>query len=402
MDTDKAPQDAISIYDRLKPLRTKAEVQASNEVVHVYVVEIPSKSTSALLKIVKTAIPSYDVTNLQHLRRLAKEEFLPPHLKLNTPTDIDTLHLLICPTAAITVAELQAAFTLAANLFEPLQSSIRTVTVPFHAPTSAAQAAEWTDKYWPIVYKNTNPHGPHPALIARAQKELAANGDAQVYMRLAEDVAAQAVEFDCGERIGAVVVERTSKAKNGTRVVAVAGDGRYTGMVNSSGHRAPGEKGNVLAHPVLRVIAMVAAKRRAEEESSVSGDDDSTSDMTDIAASTVLADMPLTPLEKIYSEQSDNLEPHGYLCLDLELYLTHEPCVMCSMAILHSRFGRVVFGQLMPKTGALSAEADSLGYGLFWRREQLNWKFLCWELKPSVPDDTPSPRAGTVDSDLQV
>jgi tRNA(adenine34) deaminase len=42
----------------------------------------------------------------------------------------------------------------------------------------------------------------------------------------------------------------------------------------------------------------------------------------------------------------------NYRLPDCELYVTLEPCAMCSMALLHARFKRVVFGASDPKTGA--------------------------------------------------
>lgn len=105
--------------------------------------------------------------------------------------------------------------------------------------------------------------------------------------------------------------------------------------------------------------------------------------------------------------------PTGYLCHNHILYLTHEPCVMCSMALLHSRIGLVIFDGANKACeaglgGLCSGELDSscpvspIGplddetaiesstppppekkehngeYGLFWRKE-LNWKFLVYE-----------------------
>jgi tRNA(adenine34) deaminase len=48
----------------------------------------------------------------------------------------------------------------------------------------------------------------------------------------------------------------------------------------------------------------------------------------------------------------------NYRLPDCELYVTLEPCAMCSMALMHARFRRVVFGARDPKTGAAGGVID--------------------------------------------
>lgn len=77
----------------------------------------------------------------------------------------------------------------------------------------------------------------------------------------------------------------------------------------------------------------------------------------------------------------------GYLCSNLDIYLTHEPCVCCAMAMIHSRFRSCILVNKMANTGALSARTHQsmLGYGLFWRRE-LNWRVLTFQYREAGYD----------------
>lgn len=46
-----------------------------------------------------------------------------------------------------------------------------------------------------------------------------------------------------------------------------------------------------------------------------------------------------------------------------ELYVTLEPCVMCSGAMMHARLARVVYAALDPKTGACGSVLNLFGEG---------------------------------------
>jgi len=45
-----------------------------------------------------------------------------------------------------------------------------------------------------------------------------------------------------------------------------------------------------------------------------------------------------------------------YLCTGYDCYTTQEPCVMCSMALLHSRIRRVIYGSSYPEFGGLGSK----------------------------------------------
>ena len=49
----------------------------------------------------------------------------------------------------------------------------------------------------------------------------------------------------------------------------------------------------------------------------------------------------------------------NYRLTDCSLYVTLEPCLMCSGAIMHARIARLVFGANDPKTGACGSVIDA-------------------------------------------
>lgn len=81
--------------------------------------------------------------------------------------------------------------------------------------------------------------------------------------------------------------------------------------------------------------------------------------------------------EREWTSKQKNPESESYLCLDMDVYLTDEPCTMCSMALVHSRIGRLVYARSSRVTGAIDPESD-LGYGLH-DRPQLNHTFQVWQ-----------------------
>lgn len=55
------------------------------------------------------------------------------------------------------------------------------------------------------------------------------------------------------------------------------------------------------------------------------------------------------------SQHSSGQNDQPYICTGYELYLTREPCVMCAMALVHSRISRVFYGAASPD-GALGTK----------------------------------------------
>jgi len=61
-------------------------------------------------------------------------------------------------------------------------------------------------------------------------------------------------------------------------------------------------------------------------------------------------------INSISKMQIEKEDKNNYLCTNLHLYITREPCIMCSMALLHSRISRVVYGSENLESGGLGSK----------------------------------------------
>lgn len=342
---------------------------------------------------IDNATEASDRRNLSHLRRVIRDEHVPKAL---VSTDAEKRRLkgsdgfaglersqdvfiLLCRKSVL-------AYDLITDLLSELNpcdglasdQMLQTISVPLSPPSSEQEAGLWSEEYWPTIYKRSNPHGPQHNEIEQAAKQIRAK--VWSHMDLAGRIGQASADHGCGESFGAVVVDRSGPAA--PIVVAAAGDARWTGQ----GTRDKSlNGGNAMAHAVMRVIGMIAKKRRACSADAQALESDKDNEEW-------FAEACLTSLERqVYSASS--IAPGGYLCVDMELYVTHEPCVMCCMALLHSRFRKVVFKEQMPNTGGLVAEELFQGrerlstWGLFWR-PSLNWKFLAWQWSRDGDDES--------------
>jgi tRNA(Arg) A34 adenosine deaminase TadA len=83
------------------------------------------------------------------------------------------------------------------------------------------------------------------------------------------------------------------------------------------------------------------------------------------------------------SEDGPDAGP-GYLCTGMDLYILHEPCIMCSMALLHSRIGRVFYMHPSPEQGGLGS-----AYKIHCH-PSLNHKFDVFRCTPTQPPQSPA------------
>ncbi len=212
----------------------------------------------------------------------------------------DELDVLIGPLREVEAMTNEARV----DLMERFELVPFTCAVPAKPPRSTKRG-RMAGKLWPVVLAR--------ALSADAYRAslTITDEDESCMLRLLNDAVVDGCDISMSGTIyccsGAIIVDPTEKPAN--EIVASASEERKK---HGTASFIPN---NPLLHPVMLCIEGVARKQRGSQQQ----------------------------------------PPTQYLCTGFDAYVTHEPCVMCSMALVHSRVRRVVYGKQQASGGLGSA-----------------------------------------------
>lgn len=187
---------------------------------------------------------------------------------------------------------------------------IQKIQVPSNLPSTKEESLEWSALYWPISWKGN----PNHQDLKNASFDIPKEKD---MIEILLELVKKELGFGCATLIAK---KNQEESESEMEIWATAIDAR--------------EK-HPLRHSVMEAIDQIAQYER---------------------------------LKRLANESSSL--PH-YLCLELIVYTTHEPCIMCSMALVHSRIDRLVY--LRPHANGGIESSYFIG-----DRKDLNWKFEIW------------------------
>lgn len=283
---DYDDQIFYGIYRR----QADSEKVSSPLLVQYHVCVINPKESSKIMTMVKTSF-SHTSLALRHLKRIRK-------------MTNGQLMIIICPYDECEEEELSKVIE---NYITGYSLDI--VSIPMNTPKDKETNLEWSEKYWPLVWKG-NP-------LIQELNELYSNFNKEEVDKYTHLVVKLSQEH---QKVAAIFVD----PKNG-EIKAQVIDQR--------------NDDDPIRHPIMEAIDQIAqneVNRRAQK-----GQDDKAK--------------------------------NNYLCLNYNVYVSHEPCVMCSMALIHSRISQLVYKGQSPLTGGIDkSSGDKLMIHLSCT---LNWKF---------------------------
>ncbi|XP_030855193.1 probable inactive tRNA-specific adenosine deaminase-like protein 3 isoform X1 [Strongylocentrotus purpuratus] len=293
----------ITSHDEMRIIPVLPDhVSAPVSLVSVYAAAIlDKKNTSTLLRQLSDVHP---LDSLSHIKRVRKQT-----LK-NGSYEKAELQIILCETSKVTLPitdEVSVSMILNDDIDRDLLGEPFLAYIPSAPPQTKAQYEE-ASQHWPTAYHEDKElsrliSGEHFSALDR--KNVHTN--ILTAVRKAEEA-----KVNGKAAIGALVVDPKSDTT--------------LGMTSS----VPGIGENSLQHAVMKCIDLVAHSQGGGAWSIC----------------------PESCYESVNGECSTDETP--YLCTGFDLYITQEPCVMCAMALVHSRIRRVFYIDSHPD-GALGS-----------------------------------------------
>ena len=298
LDPSERRIEAVLADEYTKPLQLE----------EVFIVPIlDKKHTSKFVKELTSKLP---FPEWQHLKRVRSSK----------ANDVQILEVFICPVSCCTDNDISQTEWLAQylqkhNIDCTCVGPAKTVQVPNSSPLTRTQFVEYS-KHWPCSFHEDK-------YISKALKgELFSEEELHKIhqnMQIAIKAAKYNSEGESWLQTGACVVDPATN-----QVIAHCPDLRHC---------------HPLQHAVMAAVDLVARTQGGgawplhEHQGCF------------FQTAVVIPD-------KCNSKMTKSTGP--YLCTGYDLYVTREPCVMCAMALVHSRVRRVFYGVSMP-AGALGS-----------------------------------------------
>ncbi|XP_026232924.1 probable inactive tRNA-specific adenosine deaminase-like protein 3 [Anabas testudineus] len=254
---------------------------------------LDKKETSRLVRELNSVYP---LSGLQHIKRVRVcQKEGSPH----------PLEVLVCRVSdapdmkVISIDSLLPSDGVRCNgLGEPF-----VVKVPARPPLTRPQF-ELASKHWPTSF-----HEDKQVTVALRGELFSPPQKAAMHAYMMSAVAAARAAKKMGmEPVGAVVVDPSTE-----RIIAVGHDCRAD---------------HPLHHAVMVCIDLVARSQ---------GGGCYSFDRYPACLTSLTSDA-------FHNEPDTDASSQPYICTGYDLYVTREPCVMCAMALVHSRIGRVFYG----------------------------------------------------------
>ncbi|KAI9506573.1 hypothetical protein BX070DRAFT_218120 [Coemansia spiralis] len=308
----------------------------------VYICKISAQQTSRILQFIGKYLPKLE--GIEHVKRVKQDA---------NSQNKSSLLVLLCQCRRISRTQLGAA--LQGTEWESAEISVQ--KVPSFPPYTKEQFDEWK-QLWPVAYR---------PLVQLKSVQLDDDERAYINENLSVVSQLQAKSDSEGNR-GSAVIVGSPKARE-----AIV---QSTDMTHTLVHP--------LKHAVMCCISKIADIELDKKKQGCFGDqctNDNTNDQSEVqlvpAKRAHTPDIAGTPLVTEQISSANNIEDNameftsGYLCGGLDVFSSKEPCVMCCMALVHSRIGRLFF--IDP------SESGGISYYSINSRKALNHNFTAFQ-----------------------